>query len=203
MNFISLFYKRKKKFVSLNYNNCSFFYNMLPKLNLNASSFWSLCNCVCLFFCGKTLTLATTFDLLCLDHIKIYDRAIQILSVGRPIYQVWLSQIGRWRAFTLKICTADHSWELVCFSSVGHRPFIARQSGTYRPMIGRPVTDKYIYVPAYYITMLAYHTEMSYLMPLEKQVFTPGTITRTKFIVVKWRNINVIVRVRSRHVQLL
>ena len=140
---------------------------------------------------------------LCLAHIKIYDRAIKILSVGRPIYQVWLSQIGPWRAFTLKICTADHSWELVCFSSVGHRPFIARQSGAYRPMIGRPVTDKYIYVHAYYITMLAYHTEMSYLMPLEKQVFTPGTITRTKFIVVKWRNINVIVRVRSRHVQLL
>ena len=66
----------------------------------------------------------------------------------------------------LKICTADHSWELVSFASVGHRPFIARQSGGYRPMIGRPVTDKYIYVHAYYTTMLAYNTGMRYLLPL-------------------------------------
>ena len=95
---------------------------------------------------------------LCLAHIKIHDRAIKILSVGRPIYQVWLPQIGRWRAFTLKICTADHSWELVCFASVGHRPFIARQSGDYRPMIERAVTHKYICVHAYYITMLTYNT---------------------------------------------
>ena len=79
-----------------------------------------------------------TVEHLCLAHIKIFDRAIKILSVGRPIYQVWLSQIGRWRAFTLKLCTADHSWELVCFPSVGHRPFIARHC---RAMNGRWPTD--------------------------------------------------------------
>ena len=90
---------------------------------------------------------------LCLAHIKIYDRAIKIWSVGRPIYHVWLSQIGRWREFTLKIWTADHSWELFCFASVDHRPFIARQSDDSRAIIGQPVTDKYIFVHAYYITM--------------------------------------------------
>ena len=45
------------------------------------------------------------------------------------------------------------SWELFCFASVDHRPFIARQSGDHRPMIGQPVTDKYIYVHAYNINM--------------------------------------------------
>ena len=86
---------------------------------------------------------------LCLAHIKISDRAIKILSVGRPIYPVRLSQIGRRRAFTLKICTADRSWEHFCLASVDNRPFIGRQSddsratfwesGDHRPMIGRPV----------------------------------------------------------------
>ena len=98
-------------------------------------------------------------QLLCLAHIKIYDRAIKIWSVGRPIYQVWLSQIGRWRAFTLKICTADHSWGLFCFASVDHRPFIARQSDDSRAIIGRwsddrSLTNTYtMYVHAYYIIM--------------------------------------------------
>ena len=101
---------------------------------------------------------------LCLAHIKISVRAIKILRVGRPIYQVWLSQIGRWRAFTLKI-----SWELVCFASVGHRPFIARQSGDYWPMIGRPVPDKYIYVHAYWIIILAFYTGKVYLMLLHSR----------------------------------
>ena len=65
---------------------------------------------------------------LCLAHIKIYDRAIKILSVSRPIYQVLLSQIGRRRAFTLKICTAYYSWELFFFASDDGRAIIGRRS---------------------------------------------------------------------------
>ena len=111
---------------------------------------------------------------LCLAHIKIYDRAIKIVSVGRPIYPVRLSQIGRCRVFTLKIFTADCSWEHFCFASVDHRPSIDRlsddsratfwDSGDHRPKIGRPITQKYIYVHAYYITMLTNYTGSSYLM---------------------------------------
>ena len=37
--------------------------------------------------------------------------------------------------------------------SVLHRPFIVRQSDESRAIIGRPVTEKYIYVHANYITM--------------------------------------------------
>ena len=116
---------------------------------------------------------------LCLAHIKISDRAIKILSVCRPIYSVRLSQIGRRRAFTFKICTADHSWEHFCLASVGHRPSIGRQSGDIlgvgRPMIGRPVTDRNsYYIHAYYISVLAYYnaTLKDSHFSIKKQVFT-------------------------------
>ena len=62
----------------------------------------------------------------CLAHIKISDRAIKILRVGRPIYQVRLSPIRRRRAFTLKICTANNWWKHFCLASVDHRPSIGR-----------------------------------------------------------------------------
>ena len=65
---------------------------------------------------------------LCLAHIKFFDRAIKILRFIGPIYPVRFSKIGRWRAFTLKICTADHSWEHSCLPPVDHRSSIGRQS---------------------------------------------------------------------------
>ena len=46
-------------------------------------------------------------------HIKIYDRAIK--SVGRPIYPVRLSQIGRRRAFTFK--ASAHSFKTIYFAA--------------------------------------------------------------------------------------
>ena len=66
----------------------------------------------------------------CLAHIKVSDRAIKILSLGRPIYPVRLSQIGRRRAFTLKICTADHSWEHFYLTSVDNRTTVGRDFGS-------------------------------------------------------------------------
>ena len=85
-------------------------------------------------------SLRNTLVQLCLAHIKISDRAIKIWSTGRPIYPVRLFQIGRRRTVTLKIFTADHSWEHV---SLADSPATFWESGDYRPMIGRPVTDIY------------------------------------------------------------
>ena len=65
---------------------------------------------------------------------------MKISSVGRPINTVRLSQIGRRLAFTLKIFTADHSWEHFSLASVDHRPTIGRQSGDIFGG-GRPSTD--------------------------------------------------------------
>ena len=60
---------------------------------------------VCLQQHSNPQPLASQTGALCIVHIKIYDRAIKSLSVSRPIHPVGLSQIGKRRAFTLKICT--------------------------------------------------------------------------------------------------
>ena len=67
-------------------------------------------------------------------------RPIKILRFGRPIYPDRLSKIGQRRAFTFKICTADHSLEHVCSATVDHRPTIGRQSGDILG-VGRQYTD--------------------------------------------------------------
>ena len=89
-------------------------------------------------------------DDLCLDHIKIYDEAINILNVGRTIYPVGHSQISLRSTLTLNILTANHSREQFCFAFIDHRPSIDRLSdhgrvifgsGDHRPMIRRPFTN--------------------------------------------------------------
>ena len=74
---------------------------------------------------------------LCLAHIKIYDRSIKILSVGRQIYQDWLSQIGRRRAFTLKYAQLITNGN----SSVLHRSIVGRSTPDNRTTVGRSSAD--------------------------------------------------------------
>ena len=84
-------------------------------------------------------------DDLCLDHIKLYDDAINISNVGRTICPVEHSQIGRRSTLTLYIFTANRSREystiLFCIqrSSAVHRPTIGLQSGVF--WVGRPSAD--------------------------------------------------------------
>ena len=99
--------------------------------------------------------------------------------IGRSKFKV---PVGRFpnltlsnRAMTRIHIKNMHSWSLMitlrfCIgrSSAVHRPTIGRQPGDRRPIIGRLVTHKCIYVHAYYITMQSYNTGINYLMSLYK-----------------------------------
>ena len=96
---------------------------------------------VCLQRDSNPQPLASQTGALCIVHIKVYDRAIKSLSVSRPIHPVGLSQIGKRRGFTLKICTRMATL-MFCVgrSSTDNRTTFC-ESGEHRSMIGRPVTD--------------------------------------------------------------
>ena len=108
---------------------------------------WFVCpfRCVSLVVNGNRKVLQ--WYVISLKHRKLKVKAwSSVTRISADLPSPILSEIGRRRAFTLKICTAVHSWEHFCLASVDrrpsaiHRPTIGRQSGDILG-VGRPSTD--------------------------------------------------------------